>query len=184
MTAPRKSGKTGSRNPANKPTDASTWKKTTQAPLLTLPSGNVMRVQKIGLQALMKTGKMPNSLMAYADRAVKKGKKQEVTDEDMVKVLQDEDQLREISNFMDTVTIICAQEPKVYPVPEEGVERDDDLLYVDDIDEDDKSFLFQAVMGGTTDVETFRAERAGNVAAVRRRQNMGGKAKQSPRDRG
>lgn len=183
MTAPRKTGKTGSRNPANKGvTPVAAWKKSAQSPLLTLPSGNVMRVKKIGLQALMKTGKMPNSLMAYADAAVKKGKKQEVTEKQMVEILQDEDQVREIANFMDTVTIICAEEPEVHPLPDDGVEKDPDLLYVDEIDEEDKSFLFQAVMGGTTDVETFRAEQSGNVAAVRRRQNMGSQAKRTPRD--
>lgn len=183
MTASQRNGKQGSRNPANKPTAVSTWKKSAQAPILVLPSGNAMRVRKIGLQALMKTGKMPNSLMAYAEKAVKKGKKQEVTEQDMLAILQDEEQIREIAKFMDEVTILCAEEPVVHPVPEEGVERSDELLYVDEIDEEDKSFLFQAVMGGTTDVETFRSEHAGNVAAIRGRENVGGKAKRAPRDR-
>lgn len=182
MTAPRKTGKTGSRNPANQPTAVSTWKKSSQSPLLTLPSGNTMRVKKIGLQALMKTGKMPNSLMAYAEQAVQKGKKQEVTQNDMVAILQDEEKVREIAIFMDQVTIICAEEPIVHELPDDGVEKDPDLLYIDEVSEEDKSFLFQAVMGGTTDVETFREEQSGNVAAVRRRQNVGSKAKQPPRD--
>lgn len=183
MTASQRNGKHGSGNPAKQVTSAKAWKASTKAPLLTLPSGNVMRVRKIGLQALMRTGIMPNSLMAYADRAVKKGKKQEVTEADMIDILKDEDQVKEIAKFMDEVTILCAEEPEVHRLPDEGVEKDDDLLYVDEIDEEDKSFLFQAVMGGTTDVETFRAEHAGNVAAVRRREDVGGKAKRPPRNR-
>lgn len=185
MTASQRNGKQQSGNPAkrDRPTSVSSWKKQAQSPLLTLPSGNVMRVRKIGLQALMKTGIMPNSLMSYADKAVQKGKKQEVTDQDMVAILQDEKQVKEIATFMDEVTILCAEEPAVHRLPEEGVEKDDDLLYVDEVDEEDKMFLFQVVTGGTTDVETFRAEHAGNVAAVHRRQDVGGKAKQPRRDR-
>jgi hypothetical protein len=182
MTAPQKSGKTGSRNPANRPTSVASWKKSSASPLLTLPSGNTMRVRKIGLQALMKTGIMPNSLMTYAQNAVKKGKKEEVTETDMLEILQDDKQVREIAKFMDEVTIICAEEPQVHRLPEEGVEKEDDLLYVDEIEEEDKMFLFQVVTGGTTEVETFREEHASNVAAVRGRQDVGGKAKRARRD--
>lgn len=181
MTASRRNGKQQSGNPANRPTSVASWKKSSASPLITMPSGNVMRIRKIGLQAVMATGVMPNSLMAYADRAVKKGKKQEVTEADMVNILQDPQQLAEISKFMDDITILCAEEPAVHPLPEEGVEKDDELLYVDEVDEEDKMFLFQVVTGGTTQVETFREEHARNVAAVHRRQDMGGKAKRSPR---
>lgn len=183
MTASQRNGKQGSRNPAKQPTAVSTWKKQAQSPVLVLPSGNAMRVRKIGLTALMKTGIMPNSLMSFAEKAVKKGKKEEMTEQDMLAVLQDDKQIAEIAKFMDEVTILCAEEPEVHRVPEAGVERQDDLLYVDEIDEEDKSFLFQAVMGGTTDVETFRAEHAGNVAALRGREDVGGKAKRPRRDR-
>lgn len=182
MTAPQKSGKTGSRNPANRPTSVAAWKKQAASPLVTLPSGNTMRIRKIGLQALIKTGKMPNSLMTYAQKAVQKGKKQEVTEVDMLGILQDEKKVREIAEFMDEVTIICAEEPEVHPLPEEGVDKDADLLYVNEVDEEDKMFLFQVVTGGTTEVETFREEHASNVAAVRGRQDVGGKAKRPRRD--
>lgn len=182
MTASRRDGKTGSRNPAKQVTSVSTWKKQAQSPLLTLPSGNVMRVKKIGLQALMRTGIMPNSLMGYAEKAVQKGKKQEVSEVDMLEILKDDKKVAEIATFMDEVTILCAEEPEVHHLPDEGVEKDDNLLYVDEVSEEDKMFLFQAVTGGTTEVETFREEHARNVAAVHRRENVGGKAKQPRRD--
>lgn len=166
-----------------KPTSVSEWKKSALPPLVTLPSGHTMRVKKVGLQVLMKTGKMPNSLMGYAEKAVKKGKKEEVTDEQMLEILQDEKKLQEIAQFMDHVVILCASEPEVHPLPEEGVEKDDNLLYVDEIDEEDKMFIFQVVTGGTTDVETFRAEHQRNVAAVRGRENVGGSPKRAPRNR-
>lgn len=172
MTATRKSGKTGSKNPANKPTPVSAWKKSSEPPLMMMPSGNYMRVKKIGLKALMATGAMPNSLMSFAQKAVAKGKKETVSDEDMVDILKDPKRVAEITEFMDKVAILCAAEPAIHPTPDEGVERDDDLLYVDEVDEEDKMFLFQVVTGGTTDVEQFRAEHAGNVASLRGREDL------------
>lgn len=174
MTASQRSGKTGSRNPANKATSVSAWKKSTVPPIVEMPSGNLMRVRRIGLQALIKMGTLPNSLMAIADRAVGKGKQkpQEVSNEELVDLLKDRKKVEEIGRFMDQVTILCAYEPKVEPLPPEGVERDDDVLYVDEVDEEDKMFLFQVVTGGTTDVEAFRREHGSTMADIRGRENV------------
>lgn len=45
-------------------------------------------------------------------------------------------------------------------------ERNDDLLYVDDVDEEDKMFIFNYVVGGSADAERFRSEAAQRVAAL------------------
>lgn len=169
MTAPRKTGKTGSRNPA-KATTASAWKKSTLPPLMEMPSGNAMRIRKVGLQMLIKTGTVPNSLLGIAQKAAAKGQapgSDAVTDQDMVDILQDQEKVTQIADFMDKVAILCAAEPIVLPIPDDGVERDEDSLYVDDLDEEDKMFIFQVVTGGTTDIEEFRKQLGANVAAVR-----------------
>ncbi len=175
MTASRSTGKTGSRNPANKPTAVSAWKKTSLAPPIELPSGNVMRVKKVGMQTLMKIGIMPNSLMAFATKAVGKGtgKPEEMSDEEMASIATDPDKIREISNFMDSMVMFVAQEPEVYPLPDEGVEKDPGQLYIDEIDDEDKMFIFQVVTGGTTDIESFRAEHSSSMDAIRGRQDLG-----------
>ena len=41
-------------------------------------------------------------------------------------------------------------------IPEE--DRDEDIVYTDEVDLDDKSFLFQFSVGGTQDLERFRSE--------------------------
>lgn len=177
MTASQRNGRTESRNPANKPKPAPTsvtaWKKSAEIPVLELPSGNAMRVKKIGAQALMATGIIPNSLMGYVQKAIAKGKAEEVTEEDMAELLKDEKKVQEIGRLMDKVTILCAQEPEVHEAPAPGVERDDSLLYVDEIDGEDKMFIFSVVCGGTTSVEQFRAEHERNVASVHGRENVG-----------
>lgn len=174
MTAP-KNGKTGSRNPAKKPTAVGAWKKTALAPLLELPSGNVIRIKKVGMQALLKAGLMPNSLMSFAQKAVGKGTGQpaeEMSQEDMAEIMANPERIAEISDAIDSVTIFVAQEPRVFPLPDEGVERDEELLYIDEVEEEDKIFIFQAVTGGTTEVETFRAEHSAGMAAIHRLENV------------
>lgn len=160
-----------SKKPA-KPTSVANWKKTSVPPLVEMPSGNWMRLKKVGLQALIKTGIMPNSLLGIANKAVQKGKKEEVSDEDMLGLLADKSKLDEISQFMDEVIILCAHEPKVHRLPEQGVERDPDLLYVDEVEDEDKMFVFQVITGGTTDIESFRAETGSTMAALRGREDV------------
>jgi hypothetical protein len=171
MTAAR-NGKTGSRNPANKPTSVSAWKKSvSQAPPVQLPSGNYMRLKKVGLQTLVKIGIMPNSLMSIvmksADKGIGKTEVNEIDQTQMEEILLDPKKVAEIGQFMDRMVCFVAQEPEVYPAPEVGVERDPELLYADDIDDEDKSFIFQLAVGGTSDVETFREEFSSSVGSLR-----------------
>ena len=174
MTAPRKTGKTGSRNPANKPTSVTQWKKSTQAPPVLLPSGNYMRLRKVGLKLFVKAGMLPNSLMALAQKSIDEGqgKHEGPTQEEMDALLQDPTKIADIANFMERVTIFSAQEPEVMPVPEDGVERNPETLYIDEIDFDDQMFIFQVVTGGTTDIETFRKQHGAVVASLRGREDV------------
>lgn len=175
MTASSRTGKTGSRNPAKKPTSVSSWKKTAEVPILELPSGNFIRVKKVGLQALMSTGMLPNSLMSFAQKAVDKGKGQAAqgpTEDELMSLMGNPEKVAEIGKFMDSLLCHVATEPEVNPIPDEGVERDPGLLYVDEVDEEDKMFIFQVVTGGTTDIEAFRIETGSTMAAIRGREDV------------
>lgn len=173
MTANR-NGKTGSRNPANKPTSVSSWKKSSQAAPVQLPSGNYMRIKKMGIRFFIQTGMMPNSLMSLVQKSIDKGKgsQEGPTDAEMLELLQDPQKLKDIADFFERMVVFVAEEPQVFPVPEDGVERDPELLYVDEIDFDDQSFIFQVVTGGTTELETFREEHQSTMASIRRRADL------------
>jgi hypothetical protein len=174
MTASNRTGKTGSRNPAKKATSVSAWKKGAEVPLLELPSGNYMRIKKVGLQALLTGGIMPNSLMGFAEKALKRGGSaaEGPSEDDLADLLQDPKKVKEIGLFMDNLLCKVAAEPVVHMLPEDGVERDPELLYVDEVDEEDKMFIFQVVTGGTTDIEAFRRETGSTMAAIRGREDV------------
>lgn len=156
-----------------KATSVGAWKKQAAGAFVELPSGNVVRIRKIGLQALIAMGVVPNSLMAIMTSALAKGqKKNPVGEQEMAGLLANEEQVLAIGVFMDKVACLLVVEPKIHPVPDDGVDRDDDLLYVDEIGEEDKMFIFQTVTGGTTDVEQFRSELSANMDALHGREDV------------
>jgi len=144
-----------------KPTSVQQWKKAAQGVPLEVPSGNTALVRNVGMQVFLQRGLVPNSLMPIVRMAMS-GKEPELKLDDIT-----EDQLRDMVALFDAVVVHCVVEPKVQPVPAEGEERADDVLYVDEVDFDDKQFIFQWVVGGTRDLEQFRKEQAASVESVR-----------------
>ena len=145
-------------------TSVSEWKTAAQGQLLELPSGKVIRVKMPGMQAFLTANLIPNSLMPIVLAAISEGKPAD--NSDMQELVKDPQILVELSNSIDKIFLFCVVEPEVSAVPDEGVERDPDTLYVDEIDLDDKSFVFQCAVGGTRDLEQFRAEQAAALADV------------------
>lgn len=66
--------------------------------------------------------------------------------------------LAKAMDLMDKVLVACVVDPPVARPPADGEPRDPELLYADDVDFEDKSFLLQWAMGGTGDWERFRRE--------------------------
>jgi hypothetical protein len=124
------------------------------------------------MQMLIATGKLPNALHNIVKKAVDKGTGVAGVESEMSEIVGDDKQLAEMMVFMDTLVMQVAIEPEVHPVPENQAERRDDVLYIDEIDQDDKSFIFALVTGGTSTLEQFRRATETNVAAVSGRQDV------------
>lgn len=127
-------------------------------PLL-LPSGLVVRARRVEVQAFLMRGDVPNPLMVLVSEALEKG--QETNVEEMLGLEDgqvDIDKVRDMYELVNALTCEIVVEPKVHPLPDDEEDRDDELLYVDEVDDEDKMFLFQWVQGGTDDVATFREE--------------------------
>lgn len=148
------------------PTSASEWKKkATVGTLVTVPSGNEVRVRTPGMQVFLNQGVIPNSLMPIIQDAMKQG---EAPSEDtMQSMIDDPQKINEIMDMADAVALFSFVEPKLAPIPtdEEGEiipigdeRRDEDTLYVDEVDFTDKLFIFQFAVGGTAKLEQFRQE--------------------------
>jgi hypothetical protein len=150
--------------PKSRVTSAKDWKSSARTAVeLPLPSGNVCMAINKGMKVFLENGTVPNSLMEMVqsaiDSAEKKPSSQQIKDQ-----AEDPNTLAAMITMMDKVVIDCVVEPVIMPIPtkEDGswdeAAKDPDLLYVDDIELQDKMFIFQWTVGGTDDVAKFRAE--------------------------
>lgn len=154
------------------------WKQSAQGVDLEVPSGNICKARPAGMQVFMERGVIPNSLMQFVRQALK-GEEPEIKADEIT-----EDQLRDMMELFDAVTVYCVIEPKVSKVPRDDdgnpiplSERDQDKLFVDEVDFEDKQFIFQWVVGGTRDLERFREEQSASLERVRPGTNLESKAK-------
>lgn len=187
------------------PTSARNWRKRTGGIELELPSGNVCKVKRPGMQKLLEANMLPDSLTPIAMEHIRaaesggrptKGKDSDLEAEIMDRVMSDPAQMTEIFRSFDKAVAMCVVEPKVQlhfrdvrnpdgtprkdadgvpeieEIPED--ERDEDVLYTDEIDEDDKQFIFQFVVGGSSDLDRFRKEQAAAVEGARAGEDVPG----------
>lgn len=154
---PRKS--TAPNLTVEEPTPVSDWKK----PILPtpLPSGRSMRLRNVTFQTFMRMGMIPNSLLAVVQKSIDKGKSPELSE-----LVESPKQVEDMVALVDSVVIFVALEPRVYPAPASEEERDENILYVDEVEDEDKMFIFGVCTGGTRDVETFRREQADGLASL------------------
>lgn len=152
-----KSGNPATRASNLKVSSAADFKKRVTG-IFELPSGMVVKLRNPGgLKAFVDAGTIPNSLMPIVDNALKGNK----TTADDIKATPEDVSLKmveEMVNFLDVLNIKCWVEPKLNPVPENDEDRDDDLVYVDEVEDMDKMFVFQWLAGGTKDLERFRQQ--------------------------
>lgn len=156
------------------PSSVSAFKKRAKGAPLELPSGFVVIARRVELQTFILQGNVPNPLMEVVSEALEKGKKADIPS--MVGVDEgkmDLDMIQDMYDMVNKVVIACLVEPKVHDLPENEADRDDDLLYVDEIDELDKMFIFQWSTGGTSDLDRFRDEARADMAALAEGQGAG-----------
>jgi hypothetical protein len=182
MPASTRSGNPAKRAPARKapvkraaarpvgPSSAADFKRGSQGELIELPSGNSAEIRRIPLPTLIAEGLLGDSISLYAQQAVEAGKGME--SEDIQDLAKDPKKLQEAFAAYDKVAVRCFVTPKVLsPTDADGriipeSERYPDALYADELDLEDKVFVFQVVAGGTADLERFREEFAQSVAGV------------------
>jgi len=165
---------TSTRKPKSTPKQKSTWKRK-KGEDLTLPSGNVALVKRPGMESFLTEGIIPDSLMPLVNEAIATGRG--MPPEKMAEVAKDPKVVLDMMDAMDRILTKVVVEPKVLwhkdsegnVIPED--DRDDEYIYTDDVDFEDKSFIFNYAVGGTRDLERFRQETGASLDAV---QNVDG----------
>lgn len=162
---------------AKQATSIREWKAANKPAPLTLPSGFTALVKVPGLAKLLAEGLISDTLTPIAEAAVQSGKgdkaSQGMSDAQMREMAADPKKLSEAFDTFDKVLCFCVIEPHVeyYKYTEITTEiasdigkvipdddRNEDSLYSDEVDLEDKMFIFNVVSGGTKDLEKFRKE--------------------------
>lgn len=160
-----------------------------------VPSGNTAMIRRKTLSTFLKTGHVPNALVAIVRASMGSGEAPKNFSEGISEWSNEE--VADLFSFVDQVVVSCVVQPEVWPVPmcercggdgkytidnADGTkkhfnpcdvcrgtgeaEREEEKLYVDDVDQTDKMFIFTYVTSGVKDLEPFREEQGGDVAPV------------------
>lgn len=150
---------------------------------LDLPSGETCQVRRPGVQGLIRAGVLQSldqlTAIVSTETIPKAEGRPQINPAEVVKNI-DPAKLNEMMQIIDDVTIYCVRDPEVLPAPlpdpanaedrsEDTVyesDRSDELLYVDEIPEEDKMFIMQFAMGASADLERFRAESAAALGSA------------------
>lgn len=168
------------------PTSAGDWKGRVlvDGTDLQLPSGNVARVKPVSPTDFMASGMIPDPLTAMVRQAIHT--KQGLPPSKMEAMLNKPEQLRSAMEMFDRVLTHAVIMPHVEMPPTciecgeyntdmqhgedthewQPGERDPQVLYADEVDLNDKVFIFQWCLGGTRDLEQFRHEQQVTVGAL------------------
>lgn len=180
-------------NPAKKATErkisqVGDFKKRVQS-IEELPSGLVVKLRNPGgLNAFLgkdAQGEIPNALMPIIQKALKQGKNVDPSELMGENGELDLQLLNDMQTMMDNIAVKVMIEPNLRPsITMADVEkynegrdaslhvdspedlRQDNVLYVDELPEDDKQYIFGWLTGGVKDLETFRQQRQAGVDAV------------------
>lgn len=172
----RKSG-----NPAKQVSKAANWKRKSTATKIELPSGEVALCNRIGMKSFLEKGTIPDHLTPIVQKVIRE--KSFLPPEEAKDLANNTMIILETQEMLDRALCLTVVEPKVKMPPGCAVcgkyqdfndkdvhnrkgdnfdheyvqeDRDDEQLYADEVDLEDKLFLFNWSVGGGTDLESFR----------------------------
>lgn len=177
-------------------TQARDWRARAIGTDLECPSGNVALVKRIGPDAFLAKGFVPDHLAPVINEYIRQG--QGMKPQEIEESANDPEKLADMMELIDYVVAKAVVEPKVSlapgclslktpkgdkcnGLPSDSLhidksnefwhtyvedDRNEDILYTDEIMFEDKSFIFQYALGGSKDLERFRAESERTMAAL------------------
>jgi len=163
----------------NTPTSATEWKgrKAAGTHPLPLPSGNTALCRRPGIDTFMKMGLIPNSLMSIIQSSIQKAQlgrapTPEEMAKEMAKLAEDTTKLGDVDYLADKVLCFVCVQPKIELPPDNDADRDESILYADEVDMEDKMYVFQWAVGGTESLESFREESGQGVGSALDSENV------------
>jgi hypothetical protein len=184
-------------NPTTGATPAGQWKTNIrpEGTALPLPSGNTALVRNISPQAFLASGIIPNPLMNIIRKAINEA--EGLPPGKLKKMMGDDTMLVASLELFDRMLCYVLVDPPAkmpptcrhcgeYSKPNDQhndsshenyhryveADRDPNVLYADIVEMDDKVFIAQWCLGGTSDLEQFRQQSEDGLASVLGREDV------------
>jgi len=125
-------------------TSAKSWR---SAQVVELPSGNVARLRKVSVTAMLAFGRVPNALLSMAQEFTTQGV-------DVGEATQDQEKFGDFVRFTHFVAEQAFVEPKINLNPE--AELADDEISILDLDDADLLFVLHWSQGDVKQIAPFR----------------------------
>lgn len=155
------------------PTSAAEWRKPREEGILvTLPySGNTARLRPVALDSMIAQGRIPDLLTEVASSSLFK--------EIEVETLIDDPKLmKSFMEIFNLISLAAFMEPEVVPAGQEPLEGQ---ITLDDVDYNDKIFVFNYATAGARALYLFRDKSKAGMAAVSNGNQNGNKTKRVSR---
>lgn len=177
-------------------TTAKAWRASKASEPIELPSGNLAFIKRPGMEKFLSAGFIPDSLAKEIRKQINKSApKPPAAKAEDVAEQTDTGDVEDMLMAMDRCVAYCLVSPqtawhrrvmtddagatlldetgreRTEEIPDD--ERDEDILYTDDLDQEDKNFIFQYAVGGSPDLARFREATTLAVAAVEAGGNLG-----------
>lgn len=126
---------------------------------LTCPSGQLCLARRPGVNGLIEAGVLNDldSLTAIVNEKHISRVKGEVKI-DTEGIVKDKQSLDSVFHMMDRIVTYVVVEPKISMTPNDVTTRKPDVIYTDMIALEDRMFIMNFAVGGTRDIESFRAQ--------------------------
>lgn len=137
---------------------ASAWGTQTQFEVTT-PSGQMCLCRELTVERLIEMGLLQaiNSLESLVgNQVLPKAEGQPVVQVDMGELMANPEKLTAVLDLVNTIVVEAVVAPQIYPVPAEGEQRVNGLIYVDSIGMTDRFAIFGEVTGGLENLSQFR----------------------------
>lgn len=144
-------------------TSAAEWKaaKKQEGEVIELPSGKFMRVKRtMTMLVMLKAGQLPNPLASIVQEMMNKGGNIDPSAFGGKSL----EAVQQMLDLADQAVLKAAVEPRVQMKPEDWDEKhpgedwepDEDAISLEDVDQDDRMYIFSYAQGAAADLTSFR----------------------------
>lgn len=155
-------------------TSASEWR---TSALVELPSGQVARLRSVTTGLFNRMGKIPDAITAWIYAAATATNPEETLEETTEKRRE---VARRMNAFIDEICVLAFVEPRLVHTEEEAKE-DEDSIWILNLEERDRQFVFGFYNKPLEELKSFRPEQALHVEPVQPQPEVQRKTKRTVR---